>query len=468
MPLPPDPIQWYEGMLLTPQHFQQWWLRQDALLHYHTARLTPFPYGVTQVAIDQAMLVVGIFRVLTLEAVLPDGLVVVHPLDGDGDLQIDLQPYAAQLKEGPVTVHVVVPAYKPGAAAGGDLGRYRSVEAPAVVDENTGDNEQTMPRLRPRLSLLVGNEVPQKYVAVPVARVVHSREAFRLADYMPPAVATAPDSLLAQDCRSIGKRLREKAAFLAGRLRAPVGAIQAPMLVETRHAVQCLVAGLPGLEAMLGTSAVHPFDLHLALCGIAGEVAALGPGLVPPLFNAYDHRDILGSVRPVLEFIERMIDTVAETHMTVRFVGYDEGFRLTLLPAWLGGQGLLAGVRVALGQSEAEVDTWIQESVIASARHIGPLRMRRLRGAPRLRVERDDRLGVLPDRGMLLYQIATDPSLVEGDQPLEIVGPGPRSGVRRPTEIILYVAAPAGTSPADAAPAGPSGAAPAGRPGRAS
>ncbi len=446
----PDPIQWYEGMLLTPQHFQQWWLRQDALLHYHTSRLSPFPYGVTRIEIDRAMLVVGVFRVLALEAVLPDGLVVMHPLGGGEDLQITLQPHADRLKQGPMTVHAVVPVYKPGAAAGGELARYRSVEVPGVVDENTGDNEQTMPRLRPRLSLLVGDEIPGKYVSIPLARVVHSAEAFRLAEYMPPMVTTTSDSPLAERCRGIGKRLREKAAFLAGRLRAPEGAVQAPVLAETRHAVQCLVAGLPQLEAMLGVGTVHPFDLYLALASIAGEVAALGPGLLPPLFEAYDHRDILGSARPVLEFIERMIDTMAETSMAIRFTSHDEGFRLMLQPEWLdekarsSGQALLIGVRLAPGQSEAEVHAWMQESVITPTSHIETLRLRRLRGFPRSRVERDDRLGVLPDRGMLLYRVLYGFPEVDRDRSLEIIGPVPRSGVARPAEITLYIASPTG------------------------
>ena len=437
----PDPIQWYEGMLLTPQHFQQAWLRQDALLHYHAARLAPFFYGVRRVEIDGALLVVGMLRVLALEAVLPDGLVVTHPREGGEDLQIDLQPYADQLKRGPLTVFAVVPVYKPGAAAGGELARFRSFEAAPVVDENTGDNEQPMPRLRPRLSLVVGDEVPQKYAAVPLARIAYGDEAFHLAEYMPPAVATLPDSPLAELCRSIGRRLREKAAFLAGRLRgAPAGAVQAPLLAETRHAVQCLVAGLPRLEAVLAVGAAHPFQLHTELCGIAGQVATLGPGLVPPLFDAYDHRDILASVRPVIAFIARMIDTVSETSVAVRFSGHDDGFRLTLLPLWLDGHGLLIGVRLAPGQAESEVAAWIEESVVASADHVGPLRRRRLRGALRSRVERDDRLGVLPDRGVLLYRIADDPALIEPERSLEIVGPAPRAGVARPAEITLHVA----------------------------
>ena len=221
--LPQDPIQWYEGMLLSPQHFQQAWLRQDGLLHYHLGRLSPFHYGVRTLKVDQAMLVVGVLRILALEAVLPDGLVVAHPGDGADDLQVSLVPYADQLKDAPATVHLVVPVYKPGAAAGGELARYRSVEGRPVVDENTGDNEQPMARLQPRVSLLVGEEVPQKFAALPIARVAYRDEAFQLTDYLPPAFAAAPDSPLADSCRTVAKRLREKAAFLAGRLRAPAG-----------------------------------------------------------------------------------------------------------------------------------------------------------------------------------------------------------------------------------------------------
>ncbi|MGQ9371235.1 type VI secretion system baseplate subunit TssK [Azospirillum sp. ST 5-10] len=447
---PPEPIQWYEGMLLAPQHFQQAWLRQDGLLHYHLARLAPFQFGVRTLKIDQAMLVVGVFRVLALEAVLPDGLAVVHPADG-GDLQCSLVPYAEGLKDAPATVHLVVPAYKPGSAAGGDLARFRSVDGPPAADENTGDNEQPLPRLRPRLALLVGDEVPQKYVSLPLARVVYRDEAFRLTDYVPPAYAAAADSPLTDACRTVAKRLREKASFLAGRLRAPAGTLRAAMLADTRHALQCMTAGLPPLEAVLGAGPAHPFALYGALCAVAGQVATLGPGLLPPIFPGYDHRDPLASFRPVLEFVDRMIDTVSETFMAVRFAAEESGFRLKIEAAWLAeGDGLLIGVRLAPGQTEAEAESWMADALVASAENQGVLRERRLRGAARARVERDERLDVVPERGVLLYRIAADPAYVEPDRVLEIAHPGDRQGGRRPAEIALYVTPP-GDRPADTA-----------------
>ena len=75
-----EAIDWHEGMLLAPQHFQQLALRQEELLHYHAAALAPFHWGVLRRDIDTAALTEGLLRVGGLEAVLPDGLVVSRSL----------------------------------------------------------------------------------------------------------------------------------------------------------------------------------------------------------------------------------------------------------------------------------------------------------------------------------------------------------------------------------------------------
>ena len=40
-----DAIQWHEGMLLSPQHFQQQARRFEQLLHYQLMSSTPFFLG---------------------------------------------------------------------------------------------------------------------------------------------------------------------------------------------------------------------------------------------------------------------------------------------------------------------------------------------------------------------------------------------------------------------------------------
>ncbi|HYH84870.1 MAG TPA: type VI secretion system baseplate subunit TssK, partial [Pyrinomonadaceae bacterium] len=123
----PESIQWHEGLLLTPQHFQQLSLRQEALLQYVSAAVAPFNWGVRYVKIDPASLAGGTFRVLELEAVMPDGLVVSSGLRRGEDLQIDLAPFAEQMKTGAVAVHLAVAARETDALKRGDLARYESV-----------------------------------------------------------------------------------------------------------------------------------------------------------------------------------------------------------------------------------------------------------------------------------------------------------------------------------------------------
>ncbi|HHC24263.1 MAG TPA: hypothetical protein ENK58_02435, partial [Desulfobacterales bacterium] len=65
----PHAIQWSEGMLLAPQHFQQVNTRQEALLHYHLMTIAPFHWGIQKLEIDESLLLQdGTFRVSELEA----------------------------------------------------------------------------------------------------------------------------------------------------------------------------------------------------------------------------------------------------------------------------------------------------------------------------------------------------------------------------------------------------------------
>ena len=73
----PDRIQWHEGMLLSPQHFQLESARVDALIGWHTLTGAPYSWGVKRLKFDLSLLPSGMVRVLELEAILPDGTAVL-------------------------------------------------------------------------------------------------------------------------------------------------------------------------------------------------------------------------------------------------------------------------------------------------------------------------------------------------------------------------------------------------------
>ncbi len=55
----PASVLWHEGMLLSPQHFQQADLRQQVQLSYMMLAAAPYCWGVRQFTLDPAALVGG-------------------------------------------------------------------------------------------------------------------------------------------------------------------------------------------------------------------------------------------------------------------------------------------------------------------------------------------------------------------------------------------------------------------------
>lgn len=443
----PESIQWHEGLLLTPQHFQQMSLRHESLLQYVAGAIAPFGWGVRQFEWDPAALAGGVLRVLRLDAVMPDGLVVSYGARGakelgGGDLSVDLSQHAERLKGGgSLNVYLAVAARDPEKGARSRDGRYLSVVGDPVADEATGEGAATIPRLRPHLKLAAGEAPGKNHVSFPLARVRHSGSAFTLEGFTPPTLAVARNSELGRMCSDSARYIREKAMFLADRLRvATAGGARGARAVldrDTESMLRCLLAPLPQLEAVLGTDATHPFAVYLAFCAAAGQVATLGGRFDPPLFNPYDHNDLNASFKEVLTYIRGKVEEGAVSSFTVYAFTYDEGvFQINFDPAW-ATKRLVLGMRARPGMTEVELGRWGMECVIGSASLMDSLRRHRVRGARRSLIERDEDL--VPPRDVLLFSLAPDPEFVEPGEVLQIFNAGERGHETRPSAIVMYV-----------------------------
>jgi type VI secretion system protein ImpJ len=427
----PPPIQWHEGMLLAPQHFQQLSLRHELLVHYHAAATSPFHWGVRHLEIDQVALVDGVFRVLDLEAVLPDGLVVTQSTGDVPELSVDLTQKIDEMKHRAVTVHLAVVARGRGLAMSE---RYASEDSGSVVDENTGEGELPMPVLKPKVQLILGDDIPPKYVTFPLARIAYRNEAFTNTRYQPPWLRVAPGSAIYELCSSLAARLREKATFLAEQVRSPSSSASIPQLVDTKILVHCLVGELPAFEALLRSGHSHPFPLYVSLCSLLGHVAGLGRALVPPVLEPYDHNDVFSSFDQVYNAISKAVaEGIHEAYTPYTFLVEGEEFHLNFDPNW-AGRHVILGVRAPSGVSDAEMAQWVGRSVIASRSKIVPLRDRRVTGAVRKQIDADADL--VPPRGVTLYTLAQDADYVQPGEDLVVIHPGARL---RPDSIVLFV-----------------------------
>ena len=167
----PDRIQWHEGMLLSPQHFQLESARVDALIAWHTLTATPYGWGVRRLKYDMALLAAGSLRILELEAILPDGTAVsvAHGESQGPDLSIkldNLDDFQAGVEQ---TVWLCLPVSRnmkmPELAS-----RFLSIKSEPVEDEVSEAAPADIPRLLPNLSLAVGETPPALMVSMALAR----------------------------------------------------------------------------------------------------------------------------------------------------------------------------------------------------------------------------------------------------------------------------------------------------------
>jgi type VI secretion system protein ImpJ len=439
----PEAVLWHEGMLLAPQHFQEAAHRAETLLAYRLATVCPYPWGVARLSIDRSALLDGLFRIDELEAVLPDGLVVLHPLPGDAPLEIDLKAAAQDVRAGPRVVHLAVPARgRENAGNGAGPRRYRSVEGAVAADESTGEDPVDVPRLRPAPVLLLGDDTgsapSRRWASVPLARVAFRDDLFVLDGFSGPRLRVGRGTDLHAVAAEVATLLREKAVTLAERLQAPGTELAAGTGWE---AVRALASGLPRLEALLACERAHPFDVFLALADIVGGLAGLARQPCPAQLKAYAHEHPLPAYAQAADLIARALAQLREPYRTLRFERHGEGrFTLELPAGPADGGALILGARAAPGSSPSAVAAWLEGALIGWSSRLRAIRERRTLGAPRHGADGVAELDLLPPRGVVLCRVGPDPDAIRAGETLEVVGRKGDQDDVEPVEVLLFVA----------------------------
>jgi type VI secretion system protein ImpJ len=441
----PEAIDWHDGLLLTPQHFQQISRRQEALLQYNNALIAPFYWGIRYLKIDEQNLFRGLVQIKHLEAVMPDGLVVSYregdDLQAEHGLQIDLNKNEEIKRHQRMKIYLAV-APQSRQMSKGEHARYDFYVGEPVVDEFTGEGKVRIRRLIPHLRLIVSDNPPQETVNFPLLEVEYKTDGFVQTKFIPPLLIVTSNqragahSQLGIDCERIAKTVRDKAQELAGRAETQSSSGAMRLDLETKSWIRSLAASLPHLEAILSTEVSHPFPIYLALCSMAGHLAALGAKLVPDK-PSYNHYDLRKTFQPVIQFIEQAIqEGLTSSFSSHLFTYHDEFYSIKFEPEWMHRR-LAFSLRGRPGVSPDELIEWGQECLIGSQRFMQSMRQKRILGARRDHIKRDGDL--VPPKDVVLFSLKADPEFIEPDEILQIFNRSAHRDTARPVEIVLHV-----------------------------
>jgi type VI secretion system protein ImpJ len=430
-------IQWHEGMLLSPQHFQQASARLDSLVAWHTLLAAPFSWGVRSLKIDTGLLPAGIVRVQQLEAIMPDGTSVSFLADNalHGTLELKLAPFAEALGNGPLDFYLVLPLTK-SMRDKGSPARFRSVAMGQVEDEVSEALPADLPRLLPNLSLVAGDVPSGLYTWLRLGTVFKDNELIKMGETLPALIEMPKDGALWERVSAFVGQLRGKAAFVAKQTAVPSSKTEDRLAyLEQRERLRNLMTGLPQIEAVLRTPSLHPYPLYLALCALLGPLSMLKPGALPPVPPEYDHADPLAVLNPVLEALQDSLLEISQEYREHKFEYRHGAFEIGLLPEWIDKQ-LVVGLR---GQPEKDLVAWMNGAIVGSQSAYASLRERRVLGAVRSHIEVAQELGVRASSGYTLFSIQASTALTLANEPLIISNSTESASAQRPQEMVLFV-----------------------------
>lgn len=435
-----NPVQWHEGLLLYPQHFQQMRREFQELALCYLTMGTPYYWGVRSVAVDEGAFSTGLLRLKSVLAVMPDGSIVRQEEGETSSIELRLQDYQEALDQGPLMIHLAVVRPHPDVpSVGGDFPRYTSIESAPLADENTGESAVPVPRLALKPVLVAGEHVPVRYASFPLFKIKAQDGGYVFEEFIPPVSDIRSSNKIGQIADRVVRSIRKYSALLSDRLQTPMTQELAPVLEQYKKNYDTLVSRLLELEALTQVQETHPFSLYKELCGIAGNFCSFSRGHMPPIFSPYDHNNLKKTFDPVLSLIDQMLEFVKSTSSAFAFRLEDKIFKNILKSVWIEHDQIILGVTIPAGSNARGMTDWVKEAVIVSASVAQKAIERRVLGASRAIVEQVPELGLTMTRGKLLLRVEARSEYIKPGEDLFVFNMSEAEGTR-PAEVLIYTA----------------------------
>jgi predicted component of type VI protein secretion system len=391
--------------------------------------------------VDSVALSNGLYRIDEIEAIFPDGL-VFHFFQNKckelKPLEIDVKQHTTQ-DESEVTIFIVIAEnLEDTSPILGNPARYYSVVNELVPDQNIRENAVRIPRLFPNAFLHIGDSIPEFCTGFPLCKIIKNDGVFYVKNWTPPCFFIEKHFPLWSRCQVLTKALREKAVFLSEKLK---NSIYESVFVDTKNILSRIIIALPRLESVIYSNEIRPYNLYEELATVLGSVSALIPTEIFPVVQPYNHNDIDSCLYPIIRLIEHYVSTIERGFTSVQFNKKDTFFYYYLKAEDFEmciSDNLYVGVKVDAAVSPLDVENWMSEAVIASDSALDTVRGKRTKGAKRSTMKPSDIAKILPEAGIMLFEIEKNTNFIKAEQNIYIFNPGTNSKVR-PIGITLYM-----------------------------
>ena len=305
-------VAWREGQFLRPQHFQQADRSFDSRLKARADLLRPYPWGLSEIVIDEELAVLGKFTVIRARGVMPDGTAFAIPDDMPPPPPLDLPEDTRD-----ATIYLTLTPNQAGTQefreAESASAEIRFLVEEVEISDNFSDERASEPVELARPNLRFGVTRDQTYgrIVCGLGRVreMQGKKAMFDDRYIPPVQDIVAARPLKHGLVDILGRCEQRSDELA--LRAVEATDGGAETFASFLLLQALNRWIPVLRHMDSLPVVHPERLYEALASLAGEIATLiKTERKAPLLPAYDHEDLRATFDPLFDLLQSMLSAV--------------------------------------------------------------------------------------------------------------------------------------------------------------
>lgn len=428
----PFSTQWYEGMLLSPHHFQYFCSGLQSAFESSLTAISDFCYGVNELKIDTSSLANGTIRILNLSGIFQDGTFFKFDVMKDNPLEKNLKSELERNSEAiKIYLGIIKDRVGENLLEGGNQRYYSSIEKD-VNDTNTGTNPLSICILKPKLRLLIKEELDARYIYFPLLEISRSENnGINIVNYIPPMIMLDTHSKIVEITRNLVLDLRNKISFFADRK----GNASFVLGSEIQSSLKVLIRATLTLEAIIKLDHIKPFMLYQYLLETTNFLASINVEQAIPTLPKYDHENLLDTFSKLIDFCKESLDYIKQPFITIPFIKNNNSFSLLVEKSWLQDKEFFISVKRKLSQSDNELSQWVEGVQIASESSISIVKDRRVLGANRRIIERGENI-IPPKQSIMLAIDSQDPYILPSEN-LYIINPS--DDIIVPEEVVFYV-----------------------------
>lgn len=439
----PEQIMWHDGMLLSPQHFQQAFKRSENIPFYHIFQNCPYPYGIKTFKYDKNFFANGILKIEELECIFQDGLTYYYNCSIDNfSLEYNLTQYKELLDSKKyLTIYLCNPKSDiKNFTANKKYTKYNSTQFEShCYDENTGDDEIYIPRIKPQVFFFIEQELTPQFNALPIAKIFIENSFYKSFPFALPTTFIQKNSLVWEICNTICQIIRYKIQDILEDIAKYNSEVYESSYIKKLLLLKSLKSSIPLLEATINSKKVHPFFVYLQLYNTYGQIISNDFDEKPQLLIEYDHFNMLICFekikKNIIEFLEKEVPSGFSISKLIKI---DNKFKLTLNlqnDTLDNHTHILLGFKKNYSSSSEQFEQWIKSAIICEEEDLDLSLERRSLGYSRSIIKSYE--GLVSKRNIYLTYVKIENFTKE--QGAILISPSTHdSKANPPDEIYLY------------------------------